>query len=167
MSPRRRCISISKHYQGRLRLMDLPACCHTCHMHLGKWTHRERVKQPASRRPLKIEGKAFLCPPKITCPQSLASEDHIHCEQPLLLKTHMWQAACLKTTVLNTGHLQLSLSLSLSLSFSHLTDADLFSLTHTLLSFVRKVFSLCLLISLSDCCTWGWMEKNWRENNIF
>ncbi len=138
MSPRRRCISISKHYQGRLRLMDLPACCHTCHMHLGKWTHRERVKQPASRRPLKIEGKAFLCPPKITCPQSLASEDHIHCEQPLLLKTHMWQAACLKTTVLNTGHLQLSLSLFLTSHWRRPILSD----THSAFICAKSVFPL-------------------------
>lgn len=121
--------------------MDLPARCHTCRMPPRR-VNPKRVKQPASRRPLKIEGKAFWCPPKITCPQALASGGHIHCEQPLLLKTHMWQAACLKTAVLNTAHLQLSLALSHA-SIAHWRRPIL-----TLLLFVRKsVFPLLAHIS--------------------
>lgn len=49
----------------------------------------QRVERPASHPPLNIEAKAFRCPLKTTCLQSLASGGHVHCEQSLLLKTHV------------------------------------------------------------------------------
>lgn len=92
----------------------------------------QRVERPASHPPLNIEAKAFRCPLKTTCLQSLTSGGHIHCEQSLLLKTHVTSGLsedrCVKHSPFTTISLSLShthasiLSLSSSLWHTHISE---------------------------------------------